>query len=355
MARIQRQVRMVFDLNKCLGCHTCSMACKTVWTDRNRGQMYMYWNNVETVPGQGYPRNWQSMGGGFAGCGTAVQLTGPLPSIAADYGTPWEYNYGDVLKTDGGNPAAQVVVPTPDPSGAGVYASNWDEDVGAGTFPDSYYFYLPRLCNHCTRPACMAACPRKSIYKRQEDGIVLVDQNRCRGYRHCIKGCPYKKVFWNPEEEVSQKCIFCYPRRTDTQQATDPQPGLAPTFRSNFCFTQCPGRIRYVGYSDNPNANVNKLIDVHKVALRLHPEFGTEPNLWYIPPLSPPVRGGTARRIPVDLLAGLFGDNCSQTHAERVTRINQIFAAIESARASGRTSDLARILTAYSEADRLQL
>ncbi|WP_052263284.1 4Fe-4S dicluster domain-containing protein [Geobacter pickeringii] len=360
MATIMKQVRMVFDLNKCLGCHTCSMACKTVWTDRNQGQQYMYWNNVETRPGSGYPKGWETMGGGFPGCGNQVSLTSPIPSIATEYGAPWEYNYGEVLTTTLANvgdvsaPISSQIVPSPDPAGPTAYSSNWDEDVGGGTFPDSYYFYLPRICNHCTKPACLAACTRKAIYKREEDGIVLVDQNRCRGYRHCIKGCPYKKVYWNQVEEVSQKCIFCYPRRTDKLQTSDPQPGMDPPFRANFCFTQCPGRIRYVGYSDNPNANVNKLIDVYQVALRLHPEFGTDPNLWYIPPLSPPVDGGTDRRIPVDFLANLFGDNCAQTHIDRVARINQIFTTIESARTGGNPG-LAGILTAYAEADRLQL
>ena len=77
---------------------------------------------------------------------------------------------------------------------------------------DNYYFYLPRICNHCTHPACVEACPRKAIYKRDEDGIVLIDQDRCQGYRHCIQACPYKKIYFNEVLGKSQKCIFCYPR-----------------------------------------------------------------------------------------------------------------------------------------------
>ncbi len=57
----------------------------------------------------------------------------------------------------------------------------------------SFFFYLQRLCNHCSYPACLAACPRKAIYKRDEDGVVLIDQERCRGYRKCVEACPYKK------------------------------------------------------------------------------------------------------------------------------------------------------------------
>ncbi|AJE02762.1 4Fe-4S dicluster domain-containing protein [Geobacter pickeringii] len=375
LTNIQKQVRMVFDLNKCLGCQTCTSACKTQWTDRNQGQQYMYWNNVETQPGRGYPKYYDMMGGGWdvknptyaSGLTeplSALRFNSPLPKVNESYGAPWEYNYDQVLKTSGGTPTKTQVVPSPDPSGANAYGMNWDEDVATGNYPNAYYFYLPRICNHCTTPACLAACPRKAIYKRQEDGIVLVDQNRCRGFRYCVKGCPYKKTYFNHLENKSQKCIFCYPRRTDSLEATDPQPQLAPTFQSNFCFTQCVGRIRFVGFSGNPAANVNKLIDTWRVALRLHPEWGTEPNLYYIPPLSPPGGGtstealGTQNRIPVDVLASMFGDDHLQTHAQRVARIEEIFATLASERAkvaAGGGSELIAILTAHSEADRLQL
>jgi DMSO reductase family type II enzyme iron-sulfur subunit len=373
MAKILKQVRMVFDLNKCLGCQTCTSACKSMWTDRNPGQMYMYWNNVETQPGRGYPKNWETLGGGFSGCGNKVVLTSPLPSYNQDYGAPWEYQYEQVFGTADppappGDPvpaSAGMIAPDPAPEFPEDYSSNWDEDVGAGPHPNSYYFYLPRICNHCTKPACVAACPRKAVYKRNEDGIVLVDQNRCRGYRYCVKGCPYKKVYFNSAEKVSQKCIFCYPRLPTYDPITkvwDSNPGAdGHNLKRNFCFTQCVGRIRYVGYYDpalGPTApanlayNVNRLIDEFKVALLLHPEFGTQPNLYYVPPLSP------GNRIPADLLANMFGDTCAQTHAERVARINEIFSTIQAARAvvaGGGTSPLIDILTAYSEADRIQI
>ena len=135
MATIQKQVRMVFDLNKCIGCHTCTMACKTQWTDGRidiplenlpdnpEGLLYQYWNNVETAPGRGYPRGvfTPEMGGGFInptdpddwrvdtttsdpnnnhenpdGILAGIPL-GPLPRIVEDYGAPWEYNYDQVL------------------------------------------------------------------------------------------------------------------------------------------------------------------------------------------------------------------------------------------------------------------
>src|SRR5574342_659205 len=100
MAIIQKQVRMVFDLNKCIGCQTCTMACKTAYTDRMPGQLYMWWNNVESQPGRGYPRNYEKLGGGFNPTTGLVDIGGVLPSIVKDYGAPWEYNYGQVMPTE---------------------------------------------------------------------------------------------------------------------------------------------------------------------------------------------------------------------------------------------------------------
>ena len=132
------QIAMVLDLNKCLGCHTCTIACKKLW-NTDQGTDYAYWNNVETMPGRGYPRGifTPELGGGFVnptGDPTdgnwQVKSDGPLPSIHADYGDPWEYNYDEVLKTEGGAATSSQLVPFPSPDGPNAYASNWDEDVG---------------------------------------------------------------------------------------------------------------------------------------------------------------------------------------------------------------------------------
>ena len=178
-----RQLAMVMDLNKCIGCQTCTVACKTQWTNRN-GREYMYWNNVETRPGTGFPRNWEGMGGGFDGSGTLRE--GTVPSLSADYGTPWDFNLDEAA-------LGKVIGPIGEPR----TGPNWDEDRGEGDFPNSWFFYLPRICNHCSNPGCLAACPRGAIFKRDQDGVVLVDQERCEGLRYCIAGCPYKKVYFN--------------------------------------------------------------------------------------------------------------------------------------------------------------
>ena len=81
-----------------------------------------------------------------------------------------------------------------------------------GQFENTFMMYLPRLCEHCLNPACVASCPSGSIYKREEDGIVLIDQDKCRGWRMCVSGCPYKKIYYNWQTGKAEKCIFCYPR-----------------------------------------------------------------------------------------------------------------------------------------------
>ena len=93
--------------------------------------------------------------------------------------------------------------------------------------------YMPRLCEHCLNPACVASCPSGSIYKREEDGIVLIDQDKCRGWRMCVSACPYKKIYYNWQSGKAEKCIFCYPRIESGQ----------PTV----CSETCVGRIRYLG------------------------------------------------------------------------------------------------------------
>ena len=261
-----RQVAMVLDLNKCLGCQTCTIACKKLW-NRDSGAGYAYWNNVETWPGQGYPRRWQETGGRDA---AGEVKRGEVPDLESGYGRAWKFDHQGVIDSDS-RKGDHWLRPDGDPS----WGPNWEEDHGAGTYPrDNHYFYLPRLCNHCTHPACLDACPRAAIGKRAEDGIVLVDQDRCHGYRFCVEACPYKKVFFDTERRVANKCLFCLPRV---------EQGVAPA-----CARQCPGRLRFVGYLDDEAGPIHKLVAQWKVALPLHPEYGLEPNVFYVPPLSPP-------------------------------------------------------------------
>ncbi|WP_255246587.1 nitrate reductase subunit beta, partial [Burkholderia pseudomallei] len=269
--KIRAQIAMVLNLDKCIGCHTCSVTCKNVWTSRE-GMEYAWFNNVETKPGIGYPKDWENQArwrGGWKrrADGRIEPLLGGkwrllaqifanphLPEID-DYYEPFTFDYAH-LQEAGDTKAMPVARPRSLVSGERLekieWGPNWEEILGGefdkrskdynfehvqkdiyGQFENTFMMYLPRLCEHCLNPACVAACPSGSIYKREEDGIVLIDQDKCRGWRMCVSGCPYKKIYYNWQSGKAEKCIFCYPRIEAGQ----------PTV----CSETCVGRIRYLG------------------------------------------------------------------------------------------------------------
>ncbi|TVO63320.1 4Fe-4S dicluster domain-containing protein [Denitromonas ohlonensis] len=318
----KRQLTYVTDLNKCIGCQTCTVACKNLWTT-GPGQEYMYWRNVETSPGLGYPRNWQTKGGGYKD--GEVQV-GKLPPMI-DYGIPFEFDYnGRLFEGKKGR-----VRPSPTPRSG----PNWDEDQGDGDYPNNSYFYLPRMCNHCTKPACLEACPNDAIYKREEDGIVVIHLDKCKGTQACVQSCPYAKPYFNPLTNKSNKCIGCFPRI---------EKGVAPA-----CVAQCVGRAMHVGFIDDTNSSVYKLVKQYKVALPLHPEFGTEPNVFYIPPVLGPkmeLPDGTMSadpKIPLAQLEELFG--------KQVRDVMNILQAERMKKMEGKESELMDVLIGRRSAD----
>ncbi|MFV2090167.1 MAG: 4Fe-4S dicluster domain-containing protein [Pseudomonadales bacterium] len=287
------QFAMVFDLNKCLGCQTCTVACKTQWT-RGSGMEAMWWNIVNTMPGRGTPRNAFELGGGYQ---DGKPLPGELPG-KRDWGEAWDFEYENVFfKSDG--QGGDYLRPREHDGATPEWGPNWDEDIGGGEYPNSFFFYLPLVCMNCSNPPCLEACPRDTIYRREEDGIILIDEERCHGYRFCIEACPYKRIYFNEQRAIAQKCISCYPRLEE---------GVAPA-----CVRQCPGRMRHVGYLDDPASQVSKLVHRWQVALPLRPDFEVQPNVFYIPPSMPLAFDDEgefdddASRIPMEDLRRLFG------------------------------------------------
>jgi len=210
------------------------------------------------------------------------------------------------------------------------------------------------------------------LYKRGEDGIVLIDQKRCRGWRACVAACPYKKTFYNWSTGKSEKCVLCYPRL---------ETGQAPA-----CFHSCVGRIRYLGvllYDADRLEEVAKLPDeqlidgqrslildphdpeviaaarknnIHdsviesaqdspvykfvkewKIALPPHIEYRTLPMLFYVPPMSPVMANRNddtvssvsdeffhdieQARVPLQFLANLFGAGDEGKVKERLMKL----------------------------------
>ncbi len=402
---VRAQLSMLFHLDKCIGCHTCSVSCKNIWTTR-QGAEYMWWNNVETKPGAGYPLTWEDQnryrGGWEVTSGGSLRLKllkGPgkfrtlaniffqpnLPTID-DYYEPFTFDYDNLFNAPAGDdqPVARPKsLITGEYMDKVVLGPNWDDDFGGSPlygandpnlkglseaqkecltqFHKLFYFYLPRICNHCLNPGCVASCPSGAIYKRGEDGIVLIDQDTCRAWRFCVSACPYKKPYYNWGTGKSEKCIFCYPRVE----------GGMP----NACAHSCVGRIRYVGVlfydadridetAKQPddrlveaqrdiildpfdpkviegakkngveenwikaaqNSPSYKMVKQWRIAMPHHPEFRTVPMNFYLPPLSPilhqakAMSGGTfdpetsdfwndidRMRIPLKFLANLIG------------------------------------------------
>jgi complex iron-sulfur molybdoenzyme family reductase subunit beta len=323
----KRQLAMVIDLNKCIGCQTCTVSCDTMWTNRN-GREYMHWNNVETIPGRGYPKNWQDMGGGFDASGSLKQ--GKIPNMEKEYGIPWDYNYEEIIN-------AKEFKPKNKP----IWGANWDEEKGSeGSVGEKYFFNLPRICNHCSNPSCVSACPHGAISKREQDGIVLVDMDKCQGCRNCIAACPYKKIYFNPKISKSEKCNFCFPLI---------ERGLPPA-----CASSCVGRTRFVGFLDDEEGQVYKLVSKYKVALPLRADFGVEPNVYYIPPfLSPPKFDEEGKiiensnRIPMDELEKLFG--------QEVYDVIKLLKNEKSKKSKNEKSELMDILIAYKQEDSFRL
>lgn len=144
---------------------------------------------------------------------------------------------------------------------------SWVEYVEKGVYPNVGRSFLPRLCNHCSEPPCVGVCPTNATYKREQDGIVVVDAGLCIGCKYCIQACPYDARFLNPVTNVADKCDFCIHRVSQ---------GLVPS-----CVNTCVGGARIFGDLGDPDSDVSKLVASNRVTV-LRGEMGTFPNVYYI-------------------------------------------------------------------------
>ena len=328
-AHSQLQFAFVFNINRCIACQTCTMACKSTWTFA-KGQEYMWWNNVESKPYGGYPNNWD------------VKLLAMLEAEDPD-GQAWRngkfrgktiFEAAENHSSGDRSMRALGYIPTDEE----WQSPNIHEETATGKIREKdkwghsaelpehqvWFFYLQRLCNHCTYPACLAACPRNAIYKRPEDGIVLIDQERCRGYRKCVEACPYKKPMYNSTTRVSEKCIACYPRIEGKDATLSPDSTPIETR----CMTACVGKIRLQGlikktadgeWAKDPENPIHFLVRERRIALPLYPQFGTEPNGFYIPP----------RWVPRSYLTQMFGPGVNNAIEQYSSPDRELLAVLQ--------------------------
>ena len=127
-------------------------------------------------------------------------------------------------------------------------------------------FFVPKLCNQCTHPACVQVCPVGATYMTK-DGVVLIDEDYCIGCRYCVQACPYGARFFNEEKKCAQKCTWCYHRITK---------GLQPV-----CVGVCPVGARVFGDLKDKQSPISLFIRNNRV-LVLKPETGNAPNVYYV-------------------------------------------------------------------------
>ena len=240
---------LVIDLDTCVGCHACATSCKE-------------WN-----------------AGGIAGPLTDEHPYGKDPS-GVWFNRVHSYELAAVPSLlppgEGARRAdegmgrevspAQASAPHPSPS---------PEGRGAGSPQPAMTLHFPRSCLHCETPACVTVCPTGASYKRAEDGIVLVDEDKCIGCQLCSWACPYGAREYSAVEGVMKKCTLCVDRIYNEH--------LDESERQPACVQACPTKARHFGDLGDPESRVSKLV-AERNGVALMPQLGYAPVNRYLPP-----------------------------------------------------------------------
>jgi Fe-S-cluster-containing dehydrogenase component len=262
----KRKLGLVIDLDTCVGCHACAVSCKE-------------WN-----------------AGGFAAPLTDEQPYGKAPSgvwfnrvhsyelAATDFTTP--------AFDPGAHRPLQAMMDSGQPASATACSAS---PLPAAAQP-AMTLHFPRSCLHCEQPACVTVCPTGASYKRAEDGIVLVDEDKCIGCKLCSWACPYGAREYSHVDGVMKKCTLCIDRiYNEHLDESDRQPA---------CVQACPTRARHFGDLADPESNVSKLV-AERGGVDLMPQLGYRPTNQYLPPrprraeaAAPPVEPLDTAQLP---------------------------------------------------------
>ena len=234
-----KKLGLVIDLDICVGCHACAVACKE-------------WND----------------GGDF----------GPLPD-ADPYGAEprgvWFNRVHSYAVEPGAGREGGIAKPRYAPSGNRTGGSTAPDSVRPVPVTAALTVHFPRSCLHCETPACVTVCPTGASYKRAEDGIVLVDADKCIGCQLCAWACPYGAREYSERKGTMQKCTLCVDRiYNETLEEGDRQPA---------CVMACPTRARHFGDLGDAQSPVSRLV-AERGGYGLMPEFGYAPVNRYLPP-----------------------------------------------------------------------
>ena len=273
-APAKKKLGLVIDLDICVGCHACAVACKE-WNDGG---------DFGPLPDDD-PYGAEPLGVWF----NRVHSYEVLPLAASTTHDPTTPRIHDP------QPAPAAPARPLDSRGRGQPATS--------QIPQMVHF--PRSCLHCETPDCVTVCPTGASYKRADDGIVLVDQDKCIGCQLCAWACPYgarEIALPHPKAPASdagrkgtkrgtmQKCTLCVDRiYNETLDEGDRQPA---------CVLACPTRARMFGDLGDPDSDVSKVV-AERQGFALMPEFGYQPVNRYLPPRAR--RDGSASASPAEV------------------------------------------------------
>jgi len=226
----KKKLGLVIDLDTCVGCHACAVGCKQ-------------WNS-----------------GGVAGPVTDEQPYGKDPT-GVWFNRVHSYELAAIDGSSCGTASTPDPHPNPSPEGRGAQPA--------------MTLHFPRSCLHCETPACVTVCPTGASYKRAEDGIVLVDEDKCIGCKLCSWACPYGAREYSEVEGVMKKCTLCVDRIYNEQ--------LPEAEREPACVQVCPTRARHFGDLGDPESKVSKLV-AERGGVALMPDLGYAPVNRYLPP-----------------------------------------------------------------------
>ena len=187
------------------------------------------------------------------GCGKCIEACKEENGVPKEpfYFRTWVERY--IIKKDG-----EVIVQSIDPRIDKIGNSVSEKEMMRS-------FFVPKLCNQCDNPPCVQVCPVGATFKT-DDGVILVDSERCIGCRYCIQACPYGARYLNPATSTADKCTFCYHRITK---------GLLPA-----CVEVCPTQARIFGdvrSAASPLTRFKRLFKLHV----LKPSLNTDPKVQY--------------------------------------------------------------------------